>query len=89
MTKKKKKCEEKGKLLNEKTKRCIVTGIPVVKKSVKAKKSISEQKKKCEEKEMSNTEIWDKISSIQEEMTAFRKMKLSKVIERCQELNLV
>jgi hypothetical protein len=42
-----------------------------------------------EEKEMSNTEIWDKISSIQEEMDAFRKMKLSKVIERCHLLHLL
>ena len=61
----KKKCEEKGKLLNEKTGRCIChrnekTGrciapeIPVGKKPVGKKKSVvknnSEQKRKCEEK---------------------------------------
>jgi hypothetical protein len=42
-----------------------------------------------EEKEMTNTEIWDKLLSIQEEMNKFRKMKVSKVVERCQVLNLL
>jgi len=36
-----------------------------------------------EEKEMTNTQIWDKILSLQEEMNRFRKMKLNKVIEKC------
>ena len=42
-----------------------------------------------EEKEMTNAQIWDKISSIQQEIDDFRKMKLSQVIERCKVLNLL
>lgn len=42
-----------------------------------------------EEKEMSNSEIWDKIGGIQKEISSFIKMKLSQIIERCEELYLI
>ena len=43
----------------------------------------------AEEKELTNTQIWDKILSLQEEMNKFRKMKLGQVIEKCKVLNLL